>query len=67
MARRTAGADQAEQRANVEDERSQEAGTTSPVPLGRWAYGYVYATHPDTGTDVVFKPGELLPTWATEG
>ncbi|MEU0150901.1 hypothetical protein [Micromonospora fulviviridis] len=25
---------------------------------------YVYAVHPDSGDEVVFVPGELLPDWA---
>lgn len=28
------------------------------------APSYVYAVHPDTGDEVVFVPGELLPDWA---
>ncbi len=30
------------------------------------APAYVYAVHPDTGDEVVFVPGELLPDWAVE-
>lgn len=29
------------------------------------ALDYLHATHPDTGVDVVFVPGEALPDWAT--
>ncbi|MFI7508643.1 hypothetical protein ACIBSS_17610 [Micromonospora aurantiaca] len=28
------------------------------------APAHVYAVHPDTGDEVVFVPGELLPDWA---
>ena len=31
--------------------------------LNRTAAGHVHAVHPDTGTAVVFMPGERLPLW----
>jgi len=31
--------------------------------VGRTARTFVHARHPDSGTDVVFLPGELLPDW----
>ncbi|MET8065282.1 MULTISPECIES: hypothetical protein [Micromonospora] len=30
------------------------------------APAHVYAVHPDTGDEVVFVPGELLPEWAAQ-
>ncbi len=35
---------------------------TQPVILT----DYLHTTHPDTGVDVVFVPGEALPQWAAE-
>jgi len=47
--------------------RKKDQRRRSPDPaaarLGRTARDYVHATHPDTGLDVVFRPGELLPDW----
>ena len=53
----------AEEQAVEADERAQErAGARSPKPP-RIARDYVRAKHPDTGLQVVFLPGELLPAW----
>lgn len=35
-----------------------------PIDLGAVATGYVNTTHPDTGQQVVFVPGDKLPDWA---
>lgn len=34
-----------------------------PAAAPRVAEGYVHATHPDTGLQVVFVRGERLPAW----
>lgn len=42
----------------------QIEAATRPAP--RIATDYVHTTHPDTGLQVVFVPGERLPAWAVE-
>jgi hypothetical protein len=44
------------------DLKAQERGPAN-AKVGRTSRGYINATHPDTGLDVVFLPGELLPDW----
>lgn len=51
-----------ERAAALADQRAQERAASN-ARVGRTARGYVNATHPDTGLDVVFLPGELLPAW----
>lgn len=52
----------AERRTRKRDESKQERGPAT-VKVGRTARTFVHAVHPDTGIDVVFLPGELLPEW----
>lgn len=43
----------------AEDGTAPHPGSTT-----RLATDYVHTTHPDTGIEVVFVPGEALPPWA---
>ena len=45
-----------------QDLRAQERGHL-PTKPPRLARDFVYATHPDTGIEVVFVAGEALPAW----
>jgi hypothetical protein len=45
------------------ERRSRRRDQPATVKVGRTARTFVHATHPDTGLDVVFLPGELLPDW----
>lgn len=53
----------------VDEERELEADRVrqergpSNARVGRTARGHIHTSHPDTGLDVVFLPGELLPDW----
>lgn len=38
----------------------------SPSATQRIATDYINTVHPDTGTAVVFVPGETIPEWAFE-
>lgn len=51
-----------EERAAEADRRAQERGPSN-AKVGRISRGFINAKHPDTGLDVVFLPGELLPDW----
>jgi hypothetical protein len=51
-----------EERAAEADRRAQERGSAN-AKVGRTSRGFINAKHPDTGLDVVFLPGELLPDW----
>jgi hypothetical protein len=51
-----------ERAARKRDQSTQERASAS-LKVGRTARTFVHAVHPDTGTDVVFLPGELLPEW----
>lgn len=56
-----------EQKARAADEARQERGNDSPVhDIGVQSPGYVHATHPDHGAEVVFIEGELLPQWVVD-
>ncbi|RKO24501.1 hypothetical protein D7Z96_08710 [Pseudarthrobacter phenanthrenivorans] len=41
-----------------------QAAPSRVVSPARISTGYLNTTHPDTGLDVVFVPGEQLPEWA---
>lgn len=41
-----------------------DTAPTSADQLPAIATDYVHTTHPDTGVDVTFIPGEALPEWA---
>ncbi|MEV7457947.1 hypothetical protein [Pseudarthrobacter oxydans] len=59
-----AGLSSAEAAATVVPECGR--GLTVNTDRYRFAQDYVHATNPDTGTLVVFVPGEYLPEWAAE-
>jgi hypothetical protein len=44
-------------------DQSKQEQAPATVTVGRTARTFIHATHPDTGTAVVFLPGELLPEW----
>lgn len=49
------------------DLAAQDRPDTVPVARPRvTARDYVHTTHPDTGLDVVFVPGETLPQWLVD-
>lgn len=39
-------------------------GLTTGGGAEKISHGYLHTTHPDTGNEVVFVPGEALPEWA---
>ena len=45
---------------------ADEQAEARPLSVGRTSPVYVPAVHPDTGVDVVFVPGELLPEWVSD-
>ena len=62
---RTRQSEAAEELAAKRDASAQEKAPAG-LKAGRYSFGFVYATNPDNGLEVVFKPGELLPEWAVE-
>lgn len=67
MARRRASAiaeDKALEASVKADAKAQERGPAK-VKTPKVARDFVHAVHPETGLDVVFVPGEALPTWVT--
>ncbi|MGO4662914.1 hypothetical protein AB4Z14_13690 [Terrabacter sp. 2TAF16] len=52
----------AERAAQAMDEAAQESGRAKVRPH-RFTADWLSATHPETGLEVVFKPGERLPDW----
>lgn len=44
------------------DRKAQERGPADHS-VGRTSRTFVHTTHPETGLDVVFLPGEMLPSW----
>lgn len=53
----------AEAAAQAADYRHQEQGPAD-APRQRTATTYLHCTHPETGLQVVFIPGEAIPEWA---
>ncbi|WP_438353702.1 hypothetical protein [Microbacterium sp. CJ88] len=51
-------------RATAQAEQDALTGQTAPPRGPVIAQTYINAVHPDTGVDVVFIPGEAIPTWA---
>lgn len=47
-------------------DRQPASGPESITNTSRYRYAlhYLHVTNPETGTEVVFVPGELLPNWA---
>jgi hypothetical protein len=43
---------------------NEREGAKQSIEAPTTATDWVHTTHPDTGTDVVFVPGETLPAWA---
>jgi hypothetical protein len=61
-----ARAERAQERAEERDLVESVRKTTPPDTTGtRLATDYIHTTHPDTGLDVVFVPGEAVPDWVT--
>ncbi|PWC04262.1 hypothetical protein [Agromyces badenianii] len=58
--------DQAEA-ADLLRRQAKPASEIGPRSGKRLATGYINTTHPETGLDVVFTPGEALPEWVLEG
>lgn len=55
----------AQQQRDAQLATSPDDGEPSPAEqLPAIAADYVHTTHPDTGVDVTFIPGEALPEWA---
>ena len=54
-----------ERAARQADGRAQQLGPAG-LPVMRHARDYVHAVNPENNAEVVFKPGERLPAWATE-
>ena len=54
-----------ERDARKADAKAQEKGPPLPK-VARYARGWVHTKHPETGLDVVFKDGEMIPDWAPE-
>lgn len=46
------------------DRAAMERGGATAPSTGTPAPDYVRGVHPDTGIEVTFVPGELLPDWA---
>lgn len=54
-----------ERAAQKADAKAQEHPTAKDAArrVGRTARTFLHVTHAETGQDVVFLPGELLPEW----
>jgi hypothetical protein len=51
------------ERRSCKRDETKQGQAPAAVKVGRTARTFVHATHPPTGADVVFLPGELLPEW----
>lgn len=60
----SAGLDRDEAEAVSVPESVPSAGLSTGGGAERISQGFLHVTHPDTGLEVVFVPGEALPDWA---